>query len=31
MTEPSRAAAAGLRNGDVTPTGTAYKAAIARH
>ncbi len=31
MAESAGAAAAGLRNGDVTSTGTAYKDAIAKH
>jgi hypothetical protein len=30
MTESASASAAGIRNGDVTPTGTSYKEAIAR-
>jgi len=30
MTESARASAAGIRNGDVTPTGISYKEAIAR-
>jgi hypothetical protein len=30
MTESARASAAGIRDGTVTPTGAAYKAAIAR-
>jgi hypothetical protein len=31
MTESARASAAGIRDGKVTPTGVAYKTAIARH
>ena len=31
MAESARAAAAALMHGDVTPTGAAYKAAIAQH
>jgi hypothetical protein len=30
MTESARASAAGIRDGNVTPTGAAYKEAITR-